>query len=342
MLSTAKSLHALNTEEIRGNARNLCSHAVEHIAELLYIRLTGSIIDSRGAFCKYGGHDDIGSTGDRSLVEKHITALEPVGPKLIDITTSHTTITCAKLMEAEEVGVKTTAAYLVATRLCHGGMTETAEQRTYHKHRATESRTFLHELVAAKIVKSEFVGLEAILTVIELANLHTDIHQQLYKVVDIEDIRDILYHDLLIGKKSGADDLKSLILCALRNNSTTKRITAFNKECFHRVLLLLLFLLFSLLGNRLHVDSVKAEAVKIQLYHAVGETCEVVGHLLVVAIAMSPEQKATLHLVGGHTHEGIALLTRLHCLERLKQLKQGSAIVTDRNTGVRICHRLRL
>ena len=159
MLSTAKSLHALNTEKIRGNARNLCSHAVEHIAELLYIRLTGSIIDSRGAFCKYGGHDDIGSTGDRSLVEKHITALETVSPEFIDITTSHTTVTCAKLVETEEVSIKTTAAYLVATRLCHGGMTETAEQRTYHKHRATESRTFLHELVAAKIAHDRYEAL---------------------------------------------------------------------------------------------------------------------------------------------------------------------------------------
>ena len=32
MLSTAKSLHTLNTEKIRGNARNPCSHTVEHVA----------------------------------------------------------------------------------------------------------------------------------------------------------------------------------------------------------------------------------------------------------------------------------------------------------------------
>ena len=103
-------------------------------------------------------------------------------------------------------------------------------------------------------------------------NFHTYIHQQLDKVVDIEDIRDILYHDLLISKESGTDNLKCLVLGTLRNDSTTKRMSALNKECFHRVLLFLLFLLVSLLSDRQHVDLVKAETLKVKLNDTVRET----------------------------------------------------------------------
>ena len=88
--------------------------------------------------------------------------MQLLGMKLVDIPARNMLEGSPKLAEAEEVGVKSAAPYLVSAWLCHYGTPETAEQRAYHKHRATQRRAFTDKLIALKEVKVQTVGLEGI------------------------------------------------------------------------------------------------------------------------------------------------------------------------------------
>src|SRR5690606_5838168 len=61
--------HSFNGEQIAGNAADLRTHAIEHIAKLLDVRLAGSVVNFRGAICHHRTHDDVGSTRHRWLIK---------------------------------------------------------------------------------------------------------------------------------------------------------------------------------------------------------------------------------------------------------------------------------
>ena len=67
-----------------------------------------------------------------------------------------------QFLEAQEVGVESPAAYLVAARLSDDGFAEASQQRTYHQHRAAQLGTLAHELVALQVVEVQLIGLEGV------------------------------------------------------------------------------------------------------------------------------------------------------------------------------------
>ena len=44
---------------------------------------------------------------------------------------------CTEVLKTKEVGIETSATYLVAAGFCHNSLTEACEQRTHHKHAAS-------------------------------------------------------------------------------------------------------------------------------------------------------------------------------------------------------------
>ena len=61
--------------EVAGYARDVGSHVVEQVAELLYIRFARRVIYRGRAFRHDSRHYDVGRAGDRSLIEEHVGAL---------------------------------------------------------------------------------------------------------------------------------------------------------------------------------------------------------------------------------------------------------------------------
>ena len=75
MVSTAEAFDACDGEEVGSDTLDTSSHAHEHAAELLDIRFASGIIYCCDPTRQDGSHDDIGSAGDRGLIEEHIAPL---------------------------------------------------------------------------------------------------------------------------------------------------------------------------------------------------------------------------------------------------------------------------
>ena len=69
-----KRFLAIDSQEIGADAFDFSTHCDQHFAELLDIRLAGRIVDYGLAFSQTCRHQDIGSAGHGSLIQKHITA----------------------------------------------------------------------------------------------------------------------------------------------------------------------------------------------------------------------------------------------------------------------------
>ena len=74
------------------------------------------------------------------------------------------------------MGVKSSPAYLVASRLGHYSLTIASQQRTYHEYASSERRAFPHEFITLQVVKVQVVGAERIRSVPLLFNLYANIH----------------------------------------------------------------------------------------------------------------------------------------------------------------------
>ena len=139
MLGTVQTLYADDGDKVGGDAGDVRTHRVEQVAQLLDVRLAGSIIYCGGALGEDRRHDDVGGSRNRSLIKEHIRALQ-----MLSLNGEHLALVVAdelrpKILESEEVGVQSSATNLVATRLCHRSLAEASEQRTHKQHAASES-----------------------------------------------------------------------------------------------------------------------------------------------------------------------------------------------------------
>ena len=219
-----------DVQQVAADAANPCPHCIQHVTELLDIGFAGCIINRGGTLRHDCCHDDIGGTCDRSLVEQHIGA-----PQLFRLNLKHVALfdmyeIRTQEFETQEVGIQTTATDLVATRLCDDSLAEATQQRTNHQHTASQGGTFLDEFVTLQVFQIQFIGLKRIVVARVACNLHAHICQQPDEVVDVEDIRDIVYAHLFMGEQSGTDHLQSLVLRSLRHNGSAETVSAFDDK----------------------------------------------------------------------------------------------------------------
>ena len=125
-----QAVNAFNGEQVGGDAADACAHAVEHAAQLLDVRLAGSVVDGGGATGQDGSHNDVGRAGDGGFVEKHISPLQSSrlrGRYLIDATLRHGVEVGTKALEAKEMRVEAPPPYLVAAGLGNDGLTHACQ-----------------------------------------------------------------------------------------------------------------------------------------------------------------------------------------------------------------------
>ena len=172
MLRAAQLLHTLDGEQVGCYTRNLCAHAVEHLAELLQVGLAGGVVDRRGALGHHGSHHDVGCARNRSLIQKHITSLELLGldrEKLLGLVEVKC---CTQLLESEEVGVQTSAADLVATGLGHITHAKACQQRADHHHRTTQTATAAVVVLATQVVEVDVGSREGVAVATQTLHLY--------------------------------------------------------------------------------------------------------------------------------------------------------------------------
>ena len=113
----------------------------------------------------------------------------------------------SEVLETQEVGIQTTTAYLVATRLGNDSLAHASKQRTDHHHRAAQVGTLFHKLVAFQIAHVQRISLERERTLSDFLDLDINVAQQLNEVVDVADVGDVVDGHLVASEQRGTDNL---------------------------------------------------------------------------------------------------------------------------------------
>ena len=82
------------------------------------------------------------------------------GKDFVDVTIRNLAETGTEFLEAQEVGVKTTTAYLVATGFGNDSLAHTSQQRTNHHDGTAQLGALLDEFVAFEECHVKGIGLE--------------------------------------------------------------------------------------------------------------------------------------------------------------------------------------
>ena len=231
------------------------------MAELLDVGFTGGIVDGGDTLGQHGSHDDVGRTGHRSLVQQHVGSLQTRGVDVEDTALRVMMEGGSQLVDAQEMGVQTAAAYLVASGLGHRGTSETGYHGTDEKDAAARLAASLQELVALDVGGIYAISLKGIVAGGILGDFHAHVTEQGYLVVDITDVGYVLDADRVTGEQGGTEYLECLVLGSLRHYLATECVAAFYDKCCH--LLLLLFLSWMGLTALHHVAELELTDVKV-------------------------------------------------------------------------------
>ena len=208
MFRSSQAFHSFDSEQVGGNATDACAHGVEQVTELLDVRFTCGVVDCGSAFGQDGSHNDVGRTGDRSLVEQHIGACKAFGG--FDFECACRVVVgkgCAEAFESEEVGVESSAAYFVASGSCDCGVSEACREWAEQQHASSQTCTAIEKVVAAQVVKVWCVGLEGHVSGGVVCHFHAHVFYQLDEVVDVEDVGYVGDTHLFGGEECGTNHL---------------------------------------------------------------------------------------------------------------------------------------
>ena len=103
-----------------------------------------------------------------------------------------------------EVCVETSPAYLVASRLCDDSLASPCQKRTKHHHAASQLPATFYVCRAAKILVVELPSRECVVVSIMLRHFHTHVFQELYLVLYIDNVGDVLDADRFVGQQHSA------------------------------------------------------------------------------------------------------------------------------------------
>ena len=137
---------------------------------------------------------------------------------------------CAQIHKAEDVGIHSATTDLISSRLREICLAETGQKRTDNHNRTTELRTFSDEILAHDVISIDLISLECIYTFVVTGHLHAHAFQQKDQILDVQNLRNIRYLHLFLGKKNCTDDLQGLIFGTLWSDCTAELMPAFNYE----------------------------------------------------------------------------------------------------------------
>ena len=230
MLCASKRFHSSDCKEVRAYALDIRTHPHQHLAQLLEVWLAGCIIDGSHAFSQSCSHHDVGSTGNRRFVQKHIAALELPALRHVEIEglLIHVVLLFGtEVHEAYDVRIDPAAANLVSARLREIRPAETGEERSYDHHGATELGTLRHKVSAHHIFGIDLVSLECVYALLVAGDLDAHSLEEDDQVLDVKNLRNVGDRHLLIGQEHRADYLQGLVLGTLRPDGSAELITAF-------------------------------------------------------------------------------------------------------------------
>jgi hypothetical protein len=121
---------------VSAGALDLCTHLVEHLAQIDDVRFTRGVVDGRDTFSDHGRHQDVLGRADRGELELDLRAVQLVGGR--DHATVLDVAFRAELPQARLVHVQGSRADGVAARKRDAGAFAPSDERAQHAHRGAE------------------------------------------------------------------------------------------------------------------------------------------------------------------------------------------------------------
>ena len=140
---------AFNNEQVRADAGDVRTHAVEHAAQLLDIGLAGGVIDLGSAFRQNGRHHYIGCSGNRDFIHQDVGALQMRRCYVVLAMVATNGKSGSEHFQPQEMGVEAAAADLVSTRFGQDRPAEAGQQGCDEHDRAADAPGQAVRLVTA-------------------------------------------------------------------------------------------------------------------------------------------------------------------------------------------------
>ncbi|MBA7693511.1 hypothetical protein ES703_102097 [subsurface metagenome] len=115
MFATMKLIGALNGKKIRSDTGDLCSHIIKHLAQLLDIRLTCSMIDRSDTFGHNSRHYKISSSCYRGFLQQHIGSTKFFGRDGIIVIFLVVNKFGSQINKTVEMNIKSAATYFISS-----------------------------------------------------------------------------------------------------------------------------------------------------------------------------------------------------------------------------------
>ena len=231
VVSAVQLVYALDGQQVGGDACDACPHLVEHSAQLLHIGLACRVIDGCRALCHHSCHHNVGSARHRGLVKQHVGPVQPAfAPKSIGFLFSVKNKFSPQVADAPEVGVEAAATNLVSAGIGKVHHAQATQQRPYQQHRATQFGAFVHEVLTLDELGVDVFGFETIGAVAFM--LHSDAHvlEQVYQVVHVHNVGDVVDDHLLASEQACTDDLQCFVLGSLGRDFSMQGMVPFNDK----------------------------------------------------------------------------------------------------------------
>ncbi len=139
-----------------------------------------------------------------------------------------------ELLQPDQVGIQTTASYLVAARFRQVGDAETGQQRPDDHHRTAQPCAAPAVVLRTEVVEIDVAGTERVTLLPRLLDLHPHGPQHIDELQNIHDLRNVVQRHLFGGKQRGTDYLKGLVLGPLGNDLAFEAVAALHDEFSHR------------------------------------------------------------------------------------------------------------
>ena len=226
-------LDPFDRKQVRSDTRYACAHAVEHPAQLLHVGLAGSVVDRRRPPGHDGGHDDVGRTRHRRLVEQHVAAAQLLAVDREELLGGVEIELGSQFLETDEMGVQPPPPDFVAARLGDVPHAEACQQRPDEHDRAAQPCAAAAVILGQQVVEVDLAGTERIGVVRQL--LHLDPHrpQQIDELHDVQNPGHVVHDDPPGRQQRGAEDLQRFVLGPLRGDLAVKAVPAFDLKICH-------------------------------------------------------------------------------------------------------------
>ena len=225
-----QAFHSNDGNQVGGNAADVGPHGVEQVAELLYIRFAGGVVDGGCSLSHHGSHDDVGSSRYRGLVEQHVAATQVLRLDMVNVALFFIYELCPQVLETQKVGVESAASNLVAPGFGNGCPAEAPEQGTDEQHTSAQGCTLANKLCAVEKVEVEVIGLEGEIVAVVARYPHPHVAKELNEVLHVENVGNVIDVYLFVGEQHTADHLQCFVFGTLRTDGALQQVTAFNDE----------------------------------------------------------------------------------------------------------------